>query len=442
MLTYCEDEKASKELVPGSKTMQERRIDERLLNKGLVAMYNGDLYMFLFGTNCWSNMTSAQAQIQLCSLVGIQNVSTNYLRASEPYIEYLETHAPNLGTIPVSMCVGTRRLEVRQTPTGLALNEALNISPVVEGHSIDESVSSFNLMPCKHRILPLSWDRVETTKIEAFLEPLFVDRRELETLLWILGGILLDPMVQAKFVVLFGPGGTGKSTILSLIDSMMKGCTGVISSGVFTGTASDIPVTALTQATSKRVAVTGELDVAGKKLNLHAIKGLTGGDKVQIPPVRVATKCTIVAAANDLPGVAEEPEWYTSQIARRVIVLPFSVNATEIPYAEMPTNPIDILDFSMKCVDVRIRNMEMPISTRALLISLLGDSYTIIKDRIRDNELANDQQVMDANYRIEMALGLEQGSLGKMASYVTTSRVTTIFGYRYVSGIEPLDGYF
>src|SRR5699024_3100318 len=105
-----------------------------------------------------------------------------------------------------------------------------------------------------------------------FIEPLFEDKRELSMLLWILGGILLDPAIQAKFVILFGQGGTGKSTILNLIDTMMKGCTGVISSGVFTGSASDIPTSALVQATSKRVAITGELDVNGKKLNLHAIK--------------------------------------------------------------------------------------------------------------------------------------------------------------------------
>lgn len=442
MLTYSEDEKVGTELVPGSKTKQQTSIDEKLIKKGLVTIYNGDIYMFLFGTNSWSNMTSAEAQVQLCTLVGIQNVSTNYLKASEPFIDYIETNAPKLGVIPVSICIGTRRLQVRPTEDGFRLNEALNICPIPEEFGIDESVSSFNLMPSKHRILPESWERVEKTKIEAFIEPLFENKRELETLLWVLGGILLDPMIQAKFLILFGQGGTGKSTILNLIDSMMKGCTGVISSGVFTGTASDVPTTALIQATSKRVAITGELDVSGKKLNLHAIKGLTGGDKVLIPPVRVGTRCTVVAAANDLPNISEEPEWYTSQIARRVIVLPFSVNATEIPYAEMPTDAIDIVDFSMKCVDMRVTNEHMPISVRGLLISLLGNSYVVIKDEIVENEEAEIQDVMDANYMIEQTLSLEHGSLGKMASYITLSRVITIFDRRFVNGIQLVSRYF
>jgi len=45
----------------------------------------------------------------------------------------------------------------------------------------------------------------------------------------------------------------------------------------------------------------GEINLESNKLNLHNVKVMTGHDTISVPPIKVATRCSIVAECNDLP---------------------------------------------------------------------------------------------------------------------------------------------
>lgn len=436
MLELQYDEGWDKELVPGGKGYKYRQLDKELIDKGLVVYYHGNTYIFLTGSNVWSTFVSSEAQTQICTIVGSDNVSVNYLPASEPFIDYLESHATRVSAIPVSICVGTRRKVLNVDGDTITFRDCDPVVSIALGAGIDERVSTFCNMPCKFSQLPELWVHREMSKLERFILPLFVDPIELTTLKWILGGIPLDPAMPSKFVILYGDGGTGKSTILETIRAIFKGCCSTIPNGTFTSTNSDVPLKTAQIIASNRIVTSGELDLKKKPLNIHIVKELTGHDSISVPPVTVTTACTLVTATNYLPDHRVQEEWCTSQVARRTVVLPFSVNAEEIPKVQRPDELEDVIDFLLECVYTRLTVPEMPISPRSILYTILGTYFNEVSHEIEVVPEPTMQETLDVNAMLENCAGLPIHGLGRLAALVTISSVVHYNGYSFVNYIR------
>lgn len=436
MLELEYDEGWDKELVPGGKGSKYKALDKELVDKGLVVYYDGNTYIFLTGSNVWATFVSSEAQTEICAIVGSDNVSVNYLPASEPFIDYLESHANRISAIPVSICVGTRRKVVSIDENTMTFRDCDPIVSIMDGTGIDDRVSTFCNMPCKFPELPRRWRYDGPGRLERYMLPLFSDHRELLTFKWIMGGIPLDPAMPSKFLMLYGDGGTGKSTILKIIRALFKGCCSTIPNGTFTSMNSDIPLKTAQIVASNRVVTSGELDLEKKKLNLHAVKEMTGHDSISVPPVTVTTRCTLVAASNFLPNPEIQTEWCTSQIARRMIVLPFSVNAEEIPKIQRPDTTEDVIEFLLSCIHIRLTMPDMPMSSRSILYTILGTSYNKINNMIEEVEEPSMQEVLDVNMMIENSIGLESHTLGRLALLITNYNVITYHGLSFINFIR------
>lgn len=436
MLDCSVDNTSRVELVPNTRDPRYDMLDNKLLNQGLVTTYRGDLYIFLVASNYWSNLSSDEAKIQINGIVGNGNVSVNYDTSTKPFIDYLERHSRRVPYIPMSICVGARRLSMCVDENTLVYGDVGEVTEVPKDLGIHPVVSTFSTYSSSIDVYPNRWTREGLTKLEAFLLPLFSDRRELDTLKWILGGVMIDPVYQSKMVMLYGEGGTGKSTILRVLDILFKGCSGSVPTGVFIGRKSDPPDSALAQASSRRILVCGELDLLNNPLNMHTIKYLTGGDRVSIGVVRATTRSTIVCATNYLPTLETEKEWYTSQILRRIVVQPFDTNAREIPPAEIPDASEDLMDFMQETLLFRLQSKVMPVTLRTLLLTILGGSYYIVAGYVIEDDSSTVQEIIDANSVIESNLQLESCSLGKRANDVTTHLTTYIYGMPYIGNMR------
>ena len=436
MLELEYDDGWDKELVPGGKGSKYKALDKELIDKGLVIYYDGNTYIFLTGSNVWATFVSSEAQTQICAIVGSDNVSVNYLPASEPFIDYLESHANRISAIPVSICVGTRRKVLSLDDDVITLKDCDPIVSIMEGVGIDDRVNTFCNMPCKIPQLPKMWKNEGPGRLERYMLPLFSDHRELLTFKWIMGGIPLDPAMPSKFLMLYGDGGTGKSTILRIIRALFKGCCSTIPNGTFTSFNSDIPLKTAQIIASNRIVTSGELDLEKKKLNLHTIKEMTGHDSIAVPPVTVTTRCTLVAATNFLPNPEVQVEWCTSQIARRMVVLPFSVNAEEIPKVQRPDTMEDVIEFLLSCIYTRLTMPDMPMSSRSILYTILGTSYNKICGMIEEVEEPTMQEVLDVNMMIENSIGLPSNTLGKLALLITNYNVVTYHGLSFINFIR------
>ncbi|KAF2858371.1 hypothetical protein K470DRAFT_259875 [Piedraia hortae CBS 480.64] len=106
-------------------------------------------------------------------------------------------------------------------------------------------------MPLSIKYWPKEWSRTDDFPMYKFIAPLFVDPTELLSIEQAIGNALIDPVASSKAVILYGEGGTGKSTLLAAIKTSFMGCCGSIpgkslvglSKGSSKNQTSELPVT-------------------------------------------------------------------------------------------------------------------------------------------------------------------------------------------------------
>lgn len=118
------------------------------------------------------------------------------------------------------------------------------------------------------------------------------------------------------------------------------------------------------------------------------------------------------------------------------MVLPFSVNAEEIPKVQRPDELEDVIDFLLECVYTRLTTPEMPISPRSILYTILGTYFNEISHEIEVVNEPTMQETLDVNAMLENRAGLPVHDLGRLAALVTMSAVVTYNGYNFVNYIR------
>lgn len=431
------DEGWDTELVQGTRPRAYKAIDARLINNGLLAHSRGNSYMYLGASNSWAVLASPEAQKQLCDITGSDNVSVSYLGATIPYLPYLQKHSRRTSALPTSVCIGTRRFNITINEDTIILTDCANVASV--NANFDGRIGSFCVMPCTFNEIPRTWTASSPGRLYKYLSPLFTDVVEFYTLMWVVGNALVDPISFSKFVFLYGPGGTGKSKVLGAIKDVMQGCCGSITPGQLVDNKADMNIETAKTLVSNRVVTAGDVNLTTSKLSLHIVKQMTGHDSVVIPPISVATSCSVICSSNGLPNPLEQPEWTSSAISRRMVVVLMNVKASLLPPRERPDTVEDNLDFLMNCVYMRLTEPSMPISIRCLLYSVLGSYYEQIADEIIIDPSASVQDLFDVNIWLDMELNLPLHTIGELASLVSSSCTIMYGGVNFIKDIRRAD---
>lgn len=413
-----EDEGWNSEIVPNLRPAAARNIQIAVGDKGLIAKSRGTIYVFMGASNCWGSLTDVETLKQLCDTADYRNVSVSIQAAAEPYFRMIQNNARRIGSIPVSICLGTRRYEIKLDGETIHLLECTGI--VNSAPELDSRVSGFCHMPCMFKQIPSTWTRGPEDKqcrLYRYFRLLFPDVVEFKTILWILGSAAVDPAHMSKFLLLYGPTRTGKTGLVESISDILPGCTGVMdASQLMCKRGIPLHKDVARLMASNRVITTGELDFEGCDINTHRIKEMTGHDSVPIPPLRVATRCSIISSSNNLPDPEKQKDWLHDAIARRAVVVPMHVKADNLPRGERPDSEEDCIDMLLTCVYEFISNPYMPISIRCVLYSILGNWYAARLDVILLDENATMQQIMDVHAYIEHSLSMQPSTLGELAA--------------------------
>lgn len=445
MLTLAADVGWDTQISPGGSPRGFANIRKTLLDYGLVCYSHGNTYIYLSASNTWSVFVSAEAQIQLCSIVGSDNASVNYLAASVPYIKFLEKHASRTTYIPLSICIGTWRMAIyldKESENGekIVLHKSESIVSI-DTEKLDDRVATFCVMPCSYDEIPQMWTKGGPQRLYRYLAVLFLDQTDLLTIMWIVGNCAVDPGTMSKFLLLYGPGGTGKSTLIRAVEAVLRGCCSTIKPGTLTDPRDDISMDTARAIASNRMLTAGEINLESSKLNLHNVKVMTGHDSIAVPPINVSTRCSIVAGCNDLPDVKVQKSWTSTAIARRMVIILMNVDTSLVPKLQMPDTTEDLLDFLMYCVHIKITYSNMPITTRNILRTILASNFNEIEDKIEISDDCTEQEMFDANSQIEIYLGLSLHTIGNLASLISPDSVTIIATIKFIKNIriiEPL----
>lgn len=432
-----EDTGWNSELVPGVRPKSYRAIDRILVHPGLVIQSKGNVYIFLGASNSWAVLAAPEAQKQICDITGSDNVSVSYLGAATPYIPYLNKVASRVSALPVSICIGTRRLSITVDNESMTFTECSNIVSVTD--NLDSRVSGFCVMPCNYEYYPTKWLLDDRCRLLRYLSALFADIVELHTIMWIVGLAVVDPSPFSKFLLLYGPGGTGKSEIVNAILDILSGCIGTIKASQLTESKSEMSSDTAKMLASSRVVTAGEINLLTNKLNLHIVKEMTGHDSILIPPIRVATRCSVITSSNNLPDPTVQTDWLSTAISRRVVVVPMNVKASLLPRRERPDTEMDCQDMLLLCTHLFLMNPSMPMSTRSLLYSVLGSKFEALDDVLIIDEDASVQDIMDANIFLDGYFGLAPHTIGELASLKSANSVLVLAGVNFVKNIRHVE---
>lgn len=417
----------------------------KIIEKKLICASNGNIYIFLPMQNIWSILCSDESTIFLNSIMEMDSATVNYDRAFRPFVSYLEKRAvDNLaGNIPTSICIGTTRLRAARKGNGLSLTESEPILTHLPSHGSSQQISALCIMSLSIPRWPREWSRTDDMPMYRFISPLFPDPRELKTIEWVIGNALLDPTTYSKAVILYGEGGTGKSTLLATIKITLMGCCGNIPDKSLVGLARGMSNDVASIVVSNRIVTAGDVGGIEDSTNLSVIKSLTGHDYISIPPLSARSACSLFYATNRLDDPRKNREWPTAAIMRRVIVILMNADALSYTESSIPQDPLSRLDFALRCVHTRLSYPHVPVTAMSVILTLTGSISTEIFEYITeaDPDDITDDEAITATGIIAGALGMSSNIVGDLARKISPSAVRLIRSIYCIVGIAPTDRY-
>lgn len=396
-IVYANDDGWMTPRVKGaSVSPRHRKLYEHFAGPGLVCSLGGLDLVFLVEHNVWDNLAASQSVVSLNLAMGIENATVNYDTSFSPYINYVSKFCGvrQASYPPTSACIGTVRL-------AMTLDEASNTikfelcPPLIEG-DLHGCILSLPYQPIATDKLPVSFTFPGKSTILNFISPFYPDVRDLLTMMWIIGNSVHDPLVRPRTVMLAGPGGSGKSTVLKVVQRAMKGCASMIPDGSLTSKSDKMSHEVAVAVVSSRMVVCYDVDLEKRHMNLSTFKNITGGDNVKVGDVYTKSCCSLILATNGLPDAVEEPLYRSDAVIRRLVIVPMEVDVfgydpemeNESAGAEHlalePNDPVDYLDFICACLYIRTKHTHLPLSPMTMLLTLTASQYPLACDHIEE----------------------------------------------------------
>jgi hypothetical protein len=416
----------------------------RLIDKGLLCVSGGNVYIFLPVMNKWSVLCSNEAIIFLNSLMGMENATVQYTTAFRPYVSFLEMNAmENLaGTIQTSVCLGTSRLRVSLKNDGLVLHP---VDPILPSRLLKREIASLCYMPVMTPRIPgeNGWSRTDDLPMYNFISPLFKNPVELQTIEWAIGNALVDPCTSSKAIILYGKGGTGKSTLTAAIRIALMGCCSSIPDKSLIGISKGLSDDVASIIVGHRMVIAGDVGGIDDATNLSVIKSITGHDYISIPPLSARSSCSLIYATNRLDDPRTNKEWLTPQIMRRVLVVLMDADALTFTANVIPQDATSRLDFVLRCIHTRMQHRYPPVSSMSIILTLMAhrglDAFAYLTED--DDSTITDEESMTALGIISGILDISSDLIGELVKAINPNCIRMVRSTYVIKGIRPTDAY-
>jgi hypothetical protein len=188
--------------------------------------------------------------------------------------------------------------------------------------------------------------------------------------------------------MLYGPGGSGKSTCLRGAKAALLGCTGLLpdnillASGKFNGDNADKIASVII---SSRMVVCFELDLAKGSVNMSVLKNVAGGDYVKIGDNMTKALTSMMIATNGLPDHEIQPEFSSDALMRRLICIEMKVDTSSLDAVEDPNGEIPRLNLLCNSIVVRLMYSYIQVRPMDVLLTLCGTKYHYARDYIAES---------------------------------------------------------
>jgi hypothetical protein len=443
-LTWAKDLQWYKPFVKYKGSDRFDAVEAALSSKGLLAIVNGERYMFVDMLNYWCNLAAKVAMLRLCGLMDIKNATVNYPDATVGYNEFIikRCDANEASTLPVSVCIGTMRLEVTMIPekkTLLFTESRTVIDREGKTGSVPPVVYQCCIMPIRSTIHPTVYVFPGKCDLLGYIAQLYPDPRDLVTLLWHVGNCIVDPVSNPKSLMLYGPGGSGKSTVLRVIANMLGSCCGLLPDGCLTSPNMAMPVSVASVIASNRMAVCYDVALDKFPLNMSVFKNISGSDYVRVGELSVKTNCSLTIGTNGYPDIEKQPDYTSDAIMRRIVGLYMDVSALDIPVVAEPSGMDDRIDLAAGAVYIRMLYEYIPVTPNTVLSTLTTSFYPEVRNLIEET---SDTIGTDEAYEVLCIIGFfikaRPNDVAYKARLVSRTAVYDFEGRMFIKGLRPI----
>lgn len=443
-LTWAKDLQWYKPFVTYKGSDRFDAVEAALSSKGLLAIVNGERYMFVDMLNYWCNLAAKVAMLRLCGLMDIKNATVNYPDATVGYNEFIikRCDANEASTLPVSVCIGTMRLEVTMIPekkTLLFTESRTVINKEGKTGNVPAVVYQCCIMPIRSTIHPTVYVFPGKCDLLGYIAQLYPDPRDLVTLLWHVGNCIVDPVSNPKSLMLYGPGGSGKSTVLRVIANMLGSCCGLLPDGCLTSPNMAMPVSVASVIASNRMAVCYDVALDKFPLNMAVFKNISGSDYVRVGELSVKTNCSLTIGTNGYPDIEKQPDYTSDAIMRRIVGLYMDVSALDIPIVAEPSGMDDRIDLAAAAIYMRMLYEYIPVTPNTVLSTLTTSFYTEVRNLVEET---SDTIGTDEAYEVLCIIGFfikaRPEAVAYKARLVSRTAVYELEGRMFIRGLRPI----
>lgn len=246
---------------------QHTKLKSRFVLPGLVCLLNGRDLIHMLEHNFWDNLASSAAVVCISLAMGVKDATVNYTDAFVPYASFISKlcNVQPARFPPLRACFRTMRLAITLDKEFKSL--VFGLCESLLGHS-DQSTLHPTILSLPYQ--PLATDIVSRRftfpgkcTVMNFMSPYFPDLRDMMTVMWVVGNSLLDPTFRPRTVMLAGPGDSGKSTVLNIINRGLKECVTMIPDSSLTTTKEGVSHDVACAVVSSRMVREGSTPLSG-----------------------------------------------------------------------------------------------------------------------------------------------------------------------------------
>ena len=174
-----------------------------LEDRRIVRHRNG-VYVFVPPCGSWLHMRSPESARYIANVVGMENVTVNYMVAADMYLSFAEKVAPSCGRIPRSVCIGSWRLQVsledeNKPNKGIRMIPVFMITGAPSVRETAKRATGLCISPIRIGVLTQHVRSFEQSAAETSLLNV-MSKENLRLLKWIIGNGLIDPVDKPKAV--------------------------------------------------------------------------------------------------------------------------------------------------------------------------------------------------------------------------------------------------
>jgi hypothetical protein len=308
--------------------------------------------------------------LYLCTILGIDNVTVNYIQAALPYTDLAEKIASSVRQTKKSICIGTSRILVEYKDEKLLFPGLDNCFGTTKT-SLSVKQKSFCVGPINIPINPRGeWVNSFTSTVESYISNV-LSEDSLRMLKWTIGNGLIDPVDQPRILYFYSNGGHGKSTLIELLNQVLKGSMEPLSKD-YLSTESEISMFDIQNLVDCRFTSIGDASMKTGKVNESFWKMVTGGDSIATSIGVVASKSTLFVGSNDLwyPNSRIHNKWFTRRGC--VISLKKEIDNKFVGHPMGAKDDNERLRFIMSCVKTRFMFKNPPITAKQALMTVFG----------------------------------------------------------------------